>query len=49
MAYDKIIPIRSRLDHCIHYVLNPETQVHQFSKTLEEHEQWVEKFRGAGQ
>jgi len=24
MAYDKIIPIRSRLDHCIDYVLNPE-------------------------
>lgn len=24
MAYDKIIPIKSRLDHCIHYVLNPE-------------------------
>lgn len=24
MAYDKIIPIRSRLDHCVSYVLNPE-------------------------
>ena len=24
MAYDKIIPIRTRLDHCIDYVLNPE-------------------------
>ena len=24
MAYDKIIPIRSRLDHCVGYVLNPE-------------------------
>lgn len=24
MAYDKIIPIRRRLDHCIDYVLNPE-------------------------
>jgi len=24
MAYDKIIPIKSRLEHCIHYVLNPE-------------------------
>ena len=23
MAYDKIIPIRSRLDHCMGYVLNP--------------------------
>ena len=28
-----------------YYVLNPETQVHQFSKTLEEHEKWVEQFR----
>ena len=24
MAYDKIIPIRRRLDHCVPYVLNPE-------------------------
>lgn len=24
MAYDKLIPIRSRLDHCVDYVLNPE-------------------------
>ena len=24
MAYDKIIPIRHRLDHCVDYVLNPE-------------------------
>ena len=31
-----------------YYVLNPETQMHQFSKTLAEHEQWVEKFRGMG-
>ena len=30
------------------YVLNPETQTHQFSKTLEEHEQWVEQFRQSG-
>jgi len=29
-----------------YYVLNPETQMHQFSKTLAEHEEWVEKFRG---
>lgn len=29
-----------------YYVLNPETDMHQFSKTLEEHEKWVEKFRG---
>ena len=28
-----------------YYVLNPETGVHQFSKTLQEHEQWVEEFR----
>ena len=28
-----------------YYVLNPETDVHQFSKTLEEHEKWVEEFR----
>ena len=27
-----------------YYVLNPETNVHQFSKTLEEHEKWVAKF-----
>lgn len=32
-----------------YYVLNPETDTHQFSKTLEEHEQWVEKFRGMGE
>lgn len=32
-----------------YYVLNPETDMHQFSKTLQEHEQWVEKFRGAGE
>ena len=24
MAYDKIIPVRRRLDHCVNYVLNPE-------------------------
>ena len=24
MAYDKIIPIRRRLDHCVAYVLNSE-------------------------
>ena len=24
MAYDKIIPIKGRLDHCVNYVLNPE-------------------------
>ena len=29
-----------------YYVLNPETEMHQFSKTLEEHEKWVEQFRG---
>ncbi len=28
-----------------YYVLNPSTGTHQFSKTLAEHEQWVEKFR----
>ena len=28
-----------------YYVLNPETDMHQFSKTLEEHEKWVEQFR----
>ncbi len=28
-----------------YYVLNPETGVHQFSETLEEHEKWVEKFK----
>ena len=28
-----------------YYVLNPETGMHQFSKTLEEHEKWVEEFR----
>ena len=27
-----------------YYVLNPETNVHQFSKTREEHEKWIEKF-----
>ena len=32
-----------------YYVLNPETDMHQFSKTLAEHEQWVEKFRGTGE
>ena len=32
-----------------YYVLNPETGVHQFSKTLAEHEEWVNKFRGMGQ
>ena len=26
------------------YVLNPETGLHQFSKTLEEHEKWVAEF-----
>ncbi len=30
-----------------YYVLNPETEMHQFSKTYEEHEKLVEKFRGA--
>ncbi len=29
-----------------YYVLNPETQLHQFSKTYEEHQQWIEQFRG---
>ena len=24
MAYDKIIPLRARLDHCLDYVLNEE-------------------------
>lgn len=24
MAYDKIIPIKGRLDHCVNYVLNPQ-------------------------
>ena len=32
-----------------YYVLNPETEMHQFSKTLEEHEKWVEQFRGTGE
>ena len=32
-----------------YYVLNPETNMHQFSQTLQEHEAWVEKFRGMGQ
>ena len=32
-----------------YYVLNPETGLHQFSRTLAEHEQWVEKVRGMGQ
>lgn len=32
-----------------YYVLNPETGVHQFSKTLAEHEEWVNKFRGTGE
>ena len=32
-----------------YYVLNPETEMHQFSKTLAEHEEWVEKFRGMGE
>lgn len=32
-----------------YYVLNPETQLHQFSKTYEEHQEWVEKFRGDGE
>ncbi len=30
-----------------YYVLNPETGMHQFSKTLEEHEKWVEEFRNS--
>ncbi len=30
-----------------YYVLNPETGMHQFSKTYAEHTQWVEKFREA--
>lgn len=29
-----------------YYVLNPETGTHQFSKTYEEHQEWIEKFRG---
>lgn len=29
-----------------YYVLNPSTGTHQFSKTLEEHEEWKEKFGG---
>lgn len=29
-----------------YYVLNPETGVHQFSETYEEHQEWIEKFRG---
>ena len=32
-----------------YYVLNPETEMHQFSKTLAEHEEWIEKFRGTGE
>lgn len=32
-----------------YYVLNPETDMHQFSKTLQEHEEWVNKFRGMGE
>lgn len=24
MAYDKIIPVTSRLDHCVEYIENPE-------------------------
>ena len=28
-----------------YYVLNPETDMHQFSQTLEEHEKWVEEFK----
>ena len=28
-----------------YYVLDPETGMHHFSKTLEEHEKWVEKYR----
>ncbi len=28
-----------------YYVLNPETGTHQFSKTLDEHEKWVEEFK----
>lgn len=28
-----------------YYVLNPETRLHQFSKTYEEHQKWVEQFR----
>jgi UPF0755 protein len=35
-----------------YYVLNPETDMHQFSETLEEHEKWVEEFKkysGEGQ
>ena len=30
-----------------YYVLNPETDMHQFSTTLAEHEEWVEKFRNS--
>lgn len=29
-----------------YYVLNPSTGEHQFSKTYEEHQEWIEKFRG---
>ena len=32
-----------------YYVLNPETDMHQFSNTLAEHEAWIEKFRGTGE
>lgn len=30
-----------------YYVLNPDTGLHQFSKTLEEHEQYIEEFYGS--
>ena len=28
-----------------YYILNPSTGEHQFSRTYEEHQQWIEKFR----
>lgn len=31
-----------------YYVLNPQNGTHQFSKTLEEHENWVAQFAGVG-
>ena len=31
-----------------YYVLNPQTGTHQFSKTLEEHENWIAQFAGVG-
>ena len=38
MAYDKIIPIRSRLDHCMGYVLNPKkTELAQVLSYMDDH------------